>query len=251
MDTDRDKSKEDLAEEISLLRRRVSELEELHRREVAERKRTQKALLFDELTQLPNRVLFFNHLKQSLIHMRRKSSSAAVLFFGIDRFKLINDSLGNEIGDLLLRQVGRRLSETVRKGDVVARPGRDEFMILMPDIASPEEAAHLARNIFEALRRPFSLKRHELLISGSIGISMFPCDGMTPEVLLRNAYTALVGAREAGAGEFRFFSPNLNSRAFDRMLLENSLRVALERDQFSLHFQPQVDMATARVTGTE
>jgi diguanylate cyclase (GGDEF)-like protein len=246
-----DKSREELLAEAGELQRRVLELEGLYKKEHSLRKKQEKALLFDSLTSLPNRTLFFNHLKQSLSLSRRRRTHVAVLFFGIDRFKLINDTLGNDVGNLLLKQVARRLRKTLRSSDIVARPGRDEFMILLPDLPKGEDAGLTAERIFDALRPPFRLKGHLLHINAAIGISLYPGDGTTPDRLIRNAYTALLEARQTPAPQYHFYCDSFNAGAFDRLLMESSLRVALEKNQFTLHYQPLIDLRSGRITGLE
>ncbi len=205
----------------------------------------------DALTALPNRTLFLDRLGQVLAQGNRESSQAAILFTDLDRFKTINDTLGHAVGDELLRHVATRLREVLREVDTVARFGGDEFVILLPKVQLARDAAQVAAKAVAILSVPFSVHGHELHLTTSIGISLYPKDGMDAETLLKHADTALYQAKNRGRNQYQFFDSRMNAQAHERLLLENSLRKALERDELLLHYQPQIELHTGRVTGIE
>ena len=205
----------------------------------------------DPLTALPNRTLLLDRLQQSLARARWHDRKVALLFMDLDRFKTINDSLGHEMGDRLLQEVGTRLRGVLRDGDTVARHGGDEFVLLLEDVASENDIALIAQKILHALAPPFRIGGHVLHISASIGISYFPADGDDSQILLRNADIAMYRAKEAGKNNFKFYTEEMSTRAVERLALENSLRFALERGEFELHYQPQVDITSGSVVGAE
>lgn len=248
---DRARTKTELIAELVELRRKVAELEALESQRCRESEEQARAATHDTLTGLPNRTLFYDHLCQAIALAKRNQQLAAVMFFSIDRFKLINDTLGHDIGDLLLKELAVRLRASLRQSDVLARPGRDEFMILLLEIRKPADAMVIAERIFSSLSRPFLLQEYELVVTGSIGISLYPGDGTNAEHLIRNAYTAMSRAREEGRNTYRLFTPQLISKAFDSLMLENSIRLALQRNEFRLHYQPQVDLVSGRIVGVE
>jgi len=205
----------------------------------------------DPLTELPNRLLFNDRLEQGLIAARRKGDKLAVLFLDLDRFKNINDSLGHHIGDLLLKEVSVRMASCIRKGDTLSRLGGDEFVVTLEGLAQAEDAAQVALKITTTLRRPLSVGGHILNTSCSIGISIFPDDAEDSRELMKNADTAMYHAKEQGRNNFQFFSPEMNLRAVERHRLETELRLALEQEQFVLHYQPQADIRSGRLVGVE
>lgn len=205
----------------------------------------------DALTGLPNRALVMNRLEQAMAHAQRHRRSLAVLFLDLDRFKTINDTLGHPAGDRLLKQVAERLGAALREEDTVGRVGGDEFLMIVPDLDEPENAAHVATKALSSMARAFTVSGHELHATGSIGISFFPRDSTNAETLVKYADTALYLAKEQGRNTFRFFSPDLDARVRERLLLENELRRAIDRDQLILHYQPQAELATGRITGVE
>jgi len=174
-----------------------------------------------------------------------------VLFLDLDHFKYINDSLGHAVGDQLLQSVSKRLLAGVRDSDTVSRQGGDEFVILLSEISHPEDAATSARKILLSLAVPHSIGGHDLDIAGSIGISIYPGDGEDAETLIKNADTAMYHAKESGRNNLQFFKPEMNRQAVERQSLEGSLRHALERGEFLLHYQPKVNLFTGKITGGE
>ncbi len=205
----------------------------------------------DPLTGLPNRVLFNDHLTLELAHARRNKCMVAVIFLDLDRFKTINDTLGHAIGDRLLQEVAKRLTGCLRGGDTVARLGGDEFMLLLSGITHGEDVAKVARRILEVLKPPFNLDGHELHITGSMGISLYPSDGEDAETLIKNADTAMYRAKEQGRGAYQFYTPSMNAKAFEHLILENDLQRALERQEFVVYYQPQVSLHTGQIVGVE
>lgn len=205
----------------------------------------------DFLTNLPNRVLLNDRISQAIASARRSESNPVLLFLDLDKFKHINDSLGHAVGDHLLQAVSERLVHCVRTSDTVSRHGGDEFVILLADERRPQDAALAAEKILHALSMPFLIDGQQLHTSTSIGISVFPVDGMDPAALIKNADTAMYHAKERGRNNYQFFHHDMNTRAVERQLIESSLRRALERHEFTLHYQPKVDLKTNCITGVE
>ena len=205
----------------------------------------------DPLTGLPNRRLLLDRLEVALAQGRRGGHPLAVLFLDLDRFKVINDSLGHGAGDDLLRQVGARLRGAVREEDTLARLGGDEFVLLLPRVAAPEAAGEVARKVLDALRDPFTVGGRELFVTASAGISVAPDDGGAGETLLRHADIAMYGAKQSRGDAFRFFTPEMNRRARERLETETALRRALAQDELALVYQPVVDLRTGRVCAVE
>ena len=205
----------------------------------------------DHLTNLPNRLSLHERLCQAVEMAKRSASQLAVFFIDLDRFKNINDSLGHHIGDKLLLQVAARLSDTVRSADIVARFGGDEFVIVLPQIRSEMVAAHIVDKIRNVLSQAYQLEGHNLHVTPSIGISVFPQDGETVEDLVKNADLAMYHAKYQGRNNYQFFKPKMNSTVHERLLLESDLLAAIEHEEFLLHYQPQIDMATGLVIGVE
>ena len=206
---------------------------------------------FDPLTNLPNRAQLYSLLEQGIAEAHRRHEHGALLFLDLNRFKHINDSFGHSPADTLLAEVGRRLSSALRKEDVVSRLGGDEFIVALFDITQREDAAIVARKALAALAEPFFVEDHEILLSASIGISIFPDDGSDAETLIRNADVAMYRAKQLGNSGFLFYSREMNLRSLERLKMEGGLKYALERNEFFLHYQPQLDLATGRIVGTE
>jgi diguanylate cyclase (GGDEF)-like protein len=205
----------------------------------------------DDLTRLPNRVMFNQLFEQSIRLARRDNHQCAVLFIDLDRFKVINDSLGHAAGDTLLIEVAKRLRDCVRNSDVVGRLGGDEFVVMLDRISDRDQAAVVARKILAALSSPILLAGHECSTTGSVGIAVFPENGSDALTLTKNADIAMYLAKEEGKNDYRFFSPEIKSQSIERLMLEADLRHALEFDQFTLHYQPKLDVQTGRITGLE
>ena len=205
----------------------------------------------DNLTGLPNRALFSRLLYQQMQHARRYEKQLALMFLDLDRFKAINDSLGHEAGDELLKKMGRRIGESLRESDIVARLGGDEFIILLPEVTEETQVTTVAGKILAAVARPFTLAEQEFHITISIGIAMFPANGEDEQALMKSADTAMYHAKEGGKNSFRFYSEKLNTDSLERLTLESSLRNALENNEFRLFYQSKQDMITGRITGIE
>jgi diguanylate cyclase (GGDEF)-like protein/PAS domain S-box-containing protein len=216
---------------------------------------------YDGLTGLPNRARFKEQLGRALRQAGRDQGRVAVMFLDLDRFKQINDSLGHPIGDALLKAVAERLNGCLRGGDnlgrndedgsATARLGGDEFTVMLTGLAQAEDAAKVAQRIVEAMARPFAVDGHELFVTASVGVALFPEDGADVDTLLKNADVAMYNAKDLGRNGYKFYSSELNERALERLHLERDLHRALERSELVLHYQPQVDAADGRVTGVE
>lgn len=205
----------------------------------------------DYLTGLPNRLLLNDRLNQEISQARRNRQQFALLFLDVDRFKNINDSLGHAIGDQLLQSIAQRLIACVRDSDTVSRHGGDEFVVLLSDIKNTEVVGYSAAKILASLAEKFTLAEYALHVTMSMGISVFPGDGEDGETLFQHADAALHHAKEGGRNNFRFFTQHMNDRATERQALEGSLRLALLRKEFVLHYQPKVNLRTGEITGAE
>ena len=237
-------------DEAGRLHRVAGITEDITDRREAERQLQQLAH-YDNLTNLPNRVLFYDRLKQTLSQARRNRWTTAVMFLDLDRFKNVNDTLGHGAGDMLLKQVSERLSACVRSGDTVGRLSGDEFAAVLATLASPDDAGVVAKKMMAALTRPFDISGREVFASASIGITLYPSDSTEPETLIRNADTAMYRAKEMGRNRVQFYTPEMNARALEKLNLESSLRHALAREEFLLHYQPKASLASGDVTGVE
>ncbi len=205
----------------------------------------------DALTGLPNRVLMQDRLGQALSTARRKPQRLAVMFMDLDRFKLINDSLGHDFGDALLEQVAARLGKSLREGETVARLGGDEFVIIVPGLQQSEDASQVAARILDAIGTPMQIRGQSFHVTASIGISIYPEDGDNGDMLLRNADTAMYHAKELGRDNFQFYTESLNAIVTERVQLESDMRRGLDKGEFVVHYQPQVDARNGRVVGAE
>jgi diguanylate cyclase (GGDEF)-like protein len=205
----------------------------------------------DVLTGLPNRALGRDRIERALAQATRRRKMLAVLFVDLDSFKAVNDSLGHNIGDDFLREVAARLEQAVRKSDVVARHGGDEFLVGLVDVAGPDEASAVAQAILASLARPFLVKDTELSCTGSIGIALHPQDGADVDTLLRQADIAMYAAKESGRNAWRFFDAAMQADLQQGILLVSSLRGALARREFELHYQPVIDLVSGRLLGAE
>ncbi|HSP05835.1 MAG TPA: PAS domain S-box protein [Acidobacteriota bacterium] len=224
-------------------------------RDITEHKESEQMIrhlaYHDSLTGLPNRMLFQDRFGQALVHSHRNKEMLAMLFLDLDRFKTINDTLGHAVGDRLLKSVAERLASCLREGDTIARLGGDEFMILLTGIRAVEDAAKVADKILTSLKPSFRTDDTDLHITTSIGISLYPFDGKDAETLIKNADVALYRAKEHGRDCYQMYTPGMNERALEKLSLENSLRTALEREEFEIHYQPQVSIRNGRIVGVE
>ncbi|MDQ5857742.1 MAG: EAL domain-containing protein [Acidobacteriota bacterium] len=231
--------------------------------DVTEQRRADKALraselryrthlaFHDALTGLPNRLLLNDRLTVALAQDHRGRQKLATFYLDLDRFKVINDSLGHTVGDALLRRVADRLRSCLREGDTVARLGGNEFVILVSRIADEKDAETVARRVLAALRLPFAVEERDFFLTASIGVSLHPDDGTDAETLLQNADTAMYRAKEQGRDNYQLYAPEMSARASERLSLENRLRQALPNDELVLHYQPIVDLKSGRVRGAE
>jgi diguanylate cyclase (GGDEF)-like protein len=205
----------------------------------------------DVMTQLPNREMFNQLLDSALIKAQRRDTRLAVLFIDLDHFKSINDTLGHEAGDTLLREVARRLTDNLRSSDTVARFGGDEFVALIEDVSDPIFIGNLASKLIGALSASYMISGHECHVTASIGSSTYPDDSEDAMTLLKNADIAMYRAKEQGRNKFQYYSEKMNADSVERLSLESGLRRALELNEFVLHYQPQIEILTGRVTGLE
>jgi diguanylate cyclase (GGDEF)-like protein len=206
---------------------------------------------FDSLTTLPNRTLLYQRLEHAITRRRGDGHQLAVLFMDLDRFKIINDSLGHAAGDVLLRHVGERLRKQVREGDTVSRMGGDEFVILVENFEHASAVSSLAEQLVGQISTPYLLEDKDCHVTASIGISVFPVDGKDSQSLLKMADIAMYRAKDLGRNNYQYYSPSMNVHTLERLEFESDLRHALERDEFVLHYQPKLDIVTGHITGTE
>ena len=207
--------------------------------------------MHDALTRLPNRAMFSERLGGAIANAERHTRSLAVLFIDLDRFKLINDTLGHEAGDYVLSEAARRLTDSLRAGDTVARLGGDEFVVLLEEVDDPVYVGSVSQKLIDALAAPFIIGGREYRITASIGVAAYPQDGGDPETLLKHADIAMYRAKERGRNGFEFYSANLSTDAIERLSLESGLRRAIERDELELYYQPQIEACTGRIVGME
>jgi diguanylate cyclase (GGDEF)-like protein len=236
-------------------------------RDITDRKRNEERIFrlayHDILTGLLNRNSFKEHLALALAQAQRHNRHVATLFLDLDRFKRINDTFGYKVGDLLLQSVAERIKEGIRKSDIsarnvesevsdsVSRLGGDEFTILLPEMEHVQDSAKVAKRILDSLSRPLIVAGHEIFVTGSIGITVYPMDGEDPDTLLKNADAAMYNAKEQGRNNYQFYSETMNASSFERLLLENALRKALDREEFLVYYQPQINIDSGKIVGME
>jgi diguanylate cyclase (GGDEF)-like protein len=223
--------------------------------DISDRKRAEEQIEFhayhDVLTALPNRKLFTDRLRHALTRAKRTSKALAVMFIDIDHFKTINDTLGHTAGDELLLEMARRLRACVRDDDTVARIGGDEFTIILSELRHPEDAIGVAQKILEAVQVPLTIGSMPIVVTASVGISLYPADGADPEALLRNADSAMYRAKEAGRNTYQLCTDEMKQRAMDRLSVESRLRTAVRDHQLILAYQAQINLVTGRTVGVE
>ncbi|MES9971548.1 MAG: EAL domain-containing protein [Candidatus Thiodiazotropha sp.] len=205
----------------------------------------------DALTQLPNRALFRERFQHALMHARREKSSIALLFLDLDRFKTVNDTLGHPVGDEVLLKVSRRMSQIIRASDTLARLGGDEFVLLLEEQTDAQHAVVVARKLIDLFAKPMIIGEHELVVTASIGITLYPNDGDDPDMLIRHADRAMYDAKQQGRNTYRFFTHALSEGALERLVMENDLRRAISRNELILHYQPIVNLQTRQLHGIE
>ena len=224
-------------------------------RDITDRKRAEEVISYqayhDILTDLPNRILFKDRLGLAVIQAKRKQTELAVMFIDLDRFKLVNDTLGHVKGDELLQQATRRLKGCLRKGDTLARQGGDEFTIVLPELRDRDDARVIADKFLETLQEPFDLDGHEVHISASIGIAIYPSDGESIDELLRHADIAMYQVKALGKNGHSFYHTSMLDVSHQKIALEQALRRALEQDELEMYYQPQIDAITGRIVGAE
>jgi diguanylate cyclase (GGDEF)-like protein/PAS domain S-box-containing protein len=222
---------------------------------ISELKESEEKLTYqashDELTDLPNRTLLHDRMRQAMAIADREGNMVAILFLDLDRFKVVNDSLGHDVGDTVLQTAAGRLTGCVREVDTVARLGGDEFVLMLAGISRADNIANVANKVLSSLARAYIIGDHELVLTASIGISVYPKDGVDIQTLLKNADTAMYRAKDGGKNRMEFFTYEMNASAQRRMLLESQLRYALEKKEFLLHYQPQAELETGHIIGAE
>lgn len=225
------------------------------KRNITEKKRYEQQLdhlaHHDPLTGLPNRLLFSDRLTQSLEESKHNNNMLAVVFIDLDRFKLINETLGHNTGDLLLKQLAWRLTSMLREADTIARMGGDEFALLIENLKEEKDSIRAAQKILDAFNKPFTIEGHELFVTASVGVSVFPADGMDIETLVRNADASMYRAKEQGRNTYHLYTEALNVSVSKKLVMEHCLRKALEREEFLVQYQPKVDIRSGRILGVE
>jgi diguanylate cyclase (GGDEF)-like protein/PAS domain S-box-containing protein len=224
-------------------------------KDITEQKEAEETIrhlaFYDSLTDLPNRTLFRDRLKQAITQAQRNKQILAVLFLDLDRVKIINDTLGHPMGDRLIKGVGNRIRKCLREVDTVARLSGDEFMIVLPGIKGVDDIVKICEKIHESLKPPFYFEGHELFTTASIGISIYPYDSNDPETLLRHADTAMYRAKRKGRNNYQFFTSSMKDEDLEELALGHDLRRALDRDEFIIYYQPQINIRTGKIFGME
>jgi diguanylate cyclase (GGDEF)-like protein/PAS domain S-box-containing protein len=224
-------------------------------RDITERKRAEQRVQYlanyDVLTGLPNRFLMQDRLTQAIAHAHRNRLRVALMHIDLDRFKVVNETLGHYVGDAILKQAAERVRKATREADTVARVGGDEFTVIFPNVTSLQTLSAAAEVMLDDLARPFPSEGQELVVSASVGISLYPDDADSVEGLIKHVDAAMSSAKQLGRNNFQFFTAGMNQEVQDRMLIEGGLRTAIQRDEMSLLFQPKIDLATRRIFGAE
>lgn len=223
--------------------------------DISERKAAEARMVYlaqhDLLTDLPNRLLFQDRLQQAINHAERQQTNVALLFMDLDRFKDVNDTLGHNLGDLLLKEVAHRIQQSVRSSDTISRQGGDEFVIMLPDLVDLGDIMLVVDKLIDSMAKPYDLNGHVVYVTTSVGVSVYPQDGVDIETLIRNADTAMYQAKDAGRNDYRFFTQEMNRTIAKRVGLENKLRNALKRGELLLHYQPKVDLLSGEIFAVE
>jgi diguanylate cyclase (GGDEF)-like protein len=230
---------------------KVLSLEQTIEARVHELLKVSHLLQYDVLTELPNSTLLGDRLNQSLALSRRHDRQLAVMFLGLDRFKRINNALGHPAGDEMLKRVGQSLVTSVRESDSVFRYGSDEFVVILADVRHPQQTKGIAEKLLNAIRTPQHIAGHDLSVTASLGISIYPEDGLDAIVLIKKAETAMRNVKENSPNDFSFFIDDMNQRAREQQSIESGIRLALERNEFVLHYQPKIDLSSGQVVGAE
>jgi len=224
-------------------------------RDVTERIHLEKQLeiqaTHDSLTGLPNRVLLYDRIQQATIQAKRNDQIVGILFFDLDRFKLVNDSFDHQVGDELLKAIAMRLQSVLREEDTIARQGGDEFVIVIPRLKNEAEITKVVRKLLDVFKKPFIIAKRNITIGASVGITFYPRDGITTEILLRNADLAMYRAKGLGGNQFQLYSPELNQKTLTRLEIENEMHQALERQEFYLCYQPELNIDTSKIIAAE
>ncbi|SFH10135.1 bifunctional diguanylate cyclase/phosphodiesterase [Pseudomonas sp. NFACC45] len=231
--------------------RKMRSLERTIEERVQELLKVSHLLQYDVLTELPNSMLLGDRLTQAMAQCRRHDRQLAVMFIGMDRFKRINNALGHPVGDEMLKRVARALATVVRESDSVFRYGSDEFVVILGDITDSQQTKGVADKLLTAINTPHPIDGHDLTVTASLGISMYPADGFDAVALIKKAETAMRNVKETGPNDYRFFTEDMNRRARQQQTIESGLRLALQRKEFVLHYQPKIDLRSGKVVGAE
>ncbi|MCP2074247.1 UNVERIFIED_ORG: diguanylate cyclase (GGDEF)-like protein [Pseudomonas lini] len=231
--------------------RKMRSLERTIEERVQELLKVSHLLQYDVLTELPNSMLLGDRLTQAMAQCRRHDRQLAVMFIGLDRFKRVNNALGHPVGDEMLKRVARSLASVVRESDSVFRYGSDEFVVLVGDVADPQQTKGVAEKLLAAINTPQPIDGHDLTVTASLGVSVYPADGFDAVALIKKAETAMRNVKETGPNDYRFFTEDMNRRARQQQTIESGLRLALQRKEFVLHYQPKLDLTSGKVVGVE